>query len=909
MKPLSVQKASAGSGKTYQLAYTYIRLALGENGRLYYPDVHHRHREILAVTFTNKATEEMKQRIIRELRHLSDPEASSDYRKDLLREFSTDTLTLAKAAAQTLTDILFDYGNFSVSTIDAFFQRVLRSFAYEAELSGNYEVELDEETVNEQAVADTLNVASGITKDRQRDTRELYRWVKEHMKQLQREGKSFTLMNPSDRGRTDLVNFVNKLQKEIFKSNRDSIMSVAQSPEAMHRMRIALEDRRKDLMDAVVLQCDNILATAFPNISYHCKNAIAKIKEGVFDNTRFAYLEDIEKGFKKDVSVQEVGAFEQLAVPLRHHVMTINSIDAVLSNLHSFGIFASVLYYRDRFSADNNIIVLGDTNSILHQIIDGSPQPFIYEKIGQRYRHFLIDEFQDTSRLQWANFKPLLAESLGHGDDNLIIGDVKQSIYRFRDSDANLLARDIEADSDINRYISVTAGSTNYRSSKTVVEFNNALFQSLAADLQFSDIYSSVRQNVHRKDLDGYVSFQAVGPKEDSVRLSMLLEGILRQIDHGYSPSDIVVLCRSNRDGAKVVTFLLDNLPPHIKVMSDEALLLRSSRAVNHIVERLCELDTPRWEEAPSDSIYTSQLDMVRFEQRLLQLRRDGISPEDALQQCISEQQQSGEYRQPIAVDPSTSLFDTIEQIVATMPDCQWLVTDAHYISAFQDLVQDYCKYGNPTLHGFLDHWKSVQDSASVGISAGSECIRVLTIHKSKGLEFPCVHIPFGLDALYPDTEIRWYDSRSFFDLLGLECDTPDFFPIATKASLQISTFADQYAQLQRDNTLDALNVIYVAMTRAVRELSVIVGPPSKAGSLSLMPLFSNALSSYIGEPFDLAQTGLFESGKPTTCLPAGHETPSDDFLVGSYHLSRRSDPWAYTRIDPEEMETDVKLY
>lgn len=908
---LSIQKASAGSGKTYRLAYTYIKLALGENGRLFYPKAHNRHRDILAVTFTNKATGEMKQRIIKELDLLGDVSGHSDYRKDLMREYAVDAMTLAAAARQTLTEILFDYGNFSVSTIDAFFQRVLRSFAYEADLSGNYELVLDDLMIRDMSVALTLEVAAGITRDRSVDRRELARYVREYMRHLQSNGESFMLLNPDDYSRKQLRKFVKDLTNERYQAHRESIMKIAGSLDAMrtlaNNVREKLEQTYGELQESIAeVPTDGVA------LSSYARNALQGIASLDKIGERLKYIKDPDnnKTFISGTTDSGRMAYYRWAESVMDVVVRYNTLAAIDKNMYNLGLFGAVLHYGELLKADNNMILLSDTNTLLGEIIGDAPEPFIYERIGQRYRHFLIDEFQDTSRLQWENFRPLLTQSLAAEQDNLIIGDVKQSIYRFRNSDSKLLASEIEQDPDISRYVEVTSGDTNYRSAREVVEFNNAVFDSLGRAYGFGDIYATVAQKVHKGDLEGYVKVR-YADNDDNARLVALTEDIERQLADGYAPRDIVVLVRTRKQGVKVVEHLLNNLPPEVKVMSDEALLLKSSKAIRYIVDRLGEMDAPEWVRQSNGRRKTAT-DMQWFEQRLDDLHQEGLDPDMALAQAIKEINSQDERPLPQGIDASASLYDIVERLLTTLPDEQMLTDDAQYISAFQDRVVEYCSYGSPTLHGFLEYWHGVEDKAAVGVFSGDNSLRVMTIHKSKGLEFPCVHIPLGLDSIGGEEDLRWYDCRDIKPMLGFAEEFPDFLPIKSNKSLNDSYFTAEYKALLQESMLDGLNILYVALTRAVRELSVIIATPARNGKgEGVAPEFAAVIKSSFGEDIMSGENAVFEYGCPTSKRNVANvdDAVGRSLVVDGYLLSHRDDPWAYTRIDPEEIGEDVKMY
>lgn len=901
---LIVQKASAGSGKTYQLALNYIRMALGEadshTGRykLYYPHAHNRHREILAVTFTNKATEEMKSRIIKELGSLADVNARSNYRQTLLSDFGVDAQTLAKAAGAALYDILFDYGNFHVSTIDAFFQTVLRSFAYEADLSGNYDLELNDAAVNEQAINDTLEAALGTTKAK--NSRQIRSWLSAYISKLRSNAQSFDLFNPNNSSRSALAKFIENLTNEKFKEKKEEILKFANDPQKISDLQTALNQKIEQLAVEILRLGKEIDLDDIEDKRQKPYKLIMSLHEGIWPLDKD--YSDIYSMPERVLSKVKPGceATAETVSRLMECIQLYYTALKITESIHSYGLFSTILKFAEELKIENNTILLSDTNTLLKMIIGDSETPFIYERIGRRFRHFLIDEFQDTSHLQWENLKPLLLESLATGKDNLIIGDVKQCIYRFRNSDPKLLDTGLMTDDETRHHIEYQPHNTNFRSSHVIVEFNNMLFSGLSDALGFRSVYSTVVQSAKKTDEDGYV-FIDVPAENEKDGLDRMVDAMVRQLDPergGYRPGDIAVLTRTNTQAKEVIRHLLaqtvsGGLLEGVNILSDEALLISSSSSVQYIINSLKRQINPS--EEKEYTIYsTPETAMERFDERLHQLADEGLTPNEALDRAMTELK-SGDF-EPRPMDnvssQGLSIYEIVEKMIAQLPD-DWRKRDAIYLCAFQDMVLDYSRSLNPNLFDFLEYWEDSGVKAAIGFSGNVDAIRVLTIHKSKGLEFPCVHIPIMPEKFVEEKDFRWYDAAEAFQALDLGCETPAYFPIKSVSALAATKFASQLGDLYNESRLDELNALYVAFTRAKNELIVTLQKPPKDGS-----------DDNVAKRILAVLDGRTEFGAPTRASESlAAEGSAGAVVIDNYDISRRPSPWKCTEITPSDPE------
>lgn len=953
MSRLQVYKASAGSGKTYQLALKYITLLLGQwqgnRLRLFKGNDLRRHREILAITFTNKATQEMRRRIVKELALLADPHAESGYRRTLHLLVAPDDTALAdadvdlqvsQAAEKALDSMLFDFGEMQVSTIDAFFQRVLRSFAYEADLAGNYELMLENDRMTDMAITDMLALAcgmKGVTVPGGVDRKYLRDKVSALIRTQVSDGQEYKLFSPDSNLRTELVRFIGHLSDEDYQKKKADIDAFLGKPDAVNRLVDALKSTRGQLHSRMAAEIDSVLScTAAASLSANARKLLGKLASGAIEEltpTNMAYLLP-ERNFlkmlnKNKLSNDELADFTSRAERAFETLRSIVTIDILLRNAHFLGLFRDILVVEQSLKAQMNTILLSDTNELLRLIIDDSDTPFIYERIGRRLHHFLIDEFQDTSRMQWANLLPLLSESLGNGNDNLIIGDVKQCIYRFRNSNPELLAHDLDRTPAIRDYLDHCRLDTNWRSAPVVVGFNNSVFEHIGRRVDVlppkADAYADVCQNASRADVSGYVNVALVRKGSSLDGFDRMIEHIGRQLHSGYSAGDIVVLVRRRSDAHDVVDVLLDavssgELPGDTQIVSDEALYVASAASVQWIVAQLQEMNVlpqsaPRVNSRGLPRATRQDIDWLQ--EHLLTLSRDA-DVTDPLEQALRD---FNERRMRTSADSRAerhreqrasglSLFEIVEELIRNLPDASWRNTEAQYISAFQDLVLDYCRSKAPTLQGFLKLWdEELADKAAVGLAEGVNAIRVMTIHKSKGLEFNCVHIPIINKVLDEDRNNRWYDVGGFLAGLNLGVEIPRYYPLSPRTGvanvrLEHSAFAAELKGLKDDQTIDEVNALYVAFTRAKQELIITINDP-RTESRQDKPLPINhpagLICPILSEMCRADDDGVWSFGEPTHKY-VGKSRPADaaDIVlpleISGYQTRKRENMWSQTK-------------
>ncbi len=789
---IRIMKASAGSGKTFNLAKTYIRLLLTDEERYSY-------RHILAVTFTNKATDEMKSRILKELHLLAGSPKDSPYYEELVQAFDSED-GLRRRAETVLCDILHDYGAFAVSTIDRFFQQTLKAFSREIGQFASYQVELDRESLVSESVDRVLDSLS-------EDNKDLLEWLTQSVMEdlekgerynLEKKLKGVAMTLKSDEHRAVVEEYGIDEEKEYSKEN------LSRMKKALAGVMSSFVNEVRGAAKAFVsaageggLSKEDFSRKCFNSV-YVCAASDPKDEPAYPSATIFRNCKDFSKWFRK-ADLSRFAQLEGRLAPLLQRYCgifiekyeiysTASKISLILNEL---GIAGDLDREFRSLMKEKNVLSLDDSNVILRNIIDGTDAPFIYEKLGVRFDHFLLDEFQDTSRIQWDNFRPLIENSVAQGNENLLVGDVKQSIYRWRGSDWRMMAREVQGEFSQCR---VETLDSNYRSLRNIVEFNNGFFEYASsvldgmadegADFKVHDIYSDAGQLVKSKDAsDGSVEV-VFCDKEDEMR--EILDAVNKVHGAGARYGEITVLVRSNRHGSDVAMFLMDN---GISVISDDSLHLKSSAVARQVVSLLSSVGN---EDDTIGSFLAGELDINIAELSCL------------------------------------SLSDLCEQFLRILKsrDPELFESETQYVQALMDFVQDYVAVNGNAIDGFLKAWREADPKISS--PSDPESVRVMTIHKSKGLEFQHVVFPFAEEIGLFRSEKHW--TRPSVEGTELEGITDGVYNVSLrKPSNEDSLFRDGSLRELQFQFVDNINTFYVALTRPVRGLTVIASnPPEK---------------------------------------------------------------------------------
>lgn len=853
-----INKASAGSGKTYTLVKEYLIMLLGKKteGGNYILDKHpnDNHRYILAITFTNKATEEMKSRIVETLDVLASNPDESPYITDLTTMLGASKDDISKSAGIAERQMLEDYTNFNVCTIDTFFQKILRTFAYEVNLSSNYGVELNDEYVVELGVN---NLKTRLHDESGKKNKSLSHWLWMFVQDSIKNGSSWDVFyKPKSKKTVDnsLYNFAKVLTNEVVKKNSKQLFDFLADPKNIQAFNVALNSGISNLIPKVK-ECVSNIYELLKGPDIKANNYFTKFLDALNNSANPFLIKDLDKKVEKKIADQSFvnknsAKVNESAICLyleqiRDYGTVYASYKKILDLTYQLGLLGDINASMQDFANENNTILLSGTNDIVKRIIDGCETPFIYERIGMYLHNFLLDEFQDTSRMQWENLLPLVRNGLANGHDSLIIGDVKQSIYRFRNSDPQLLHSQLKVDFS-NDSIKYNEGrSINWRSARNIVHWNNAFFQFLSKALDMDEFYADVEQKVSpkneklpghvvvarreipdkKKDTDGSNDSKTESNDNSNDNDSNFKEWAIEKmivdlqslLARGFKQKDIAVLSNTNREGqlaiSRIMKWNIENPDKQMKVVSEESLLVISSPAVRIVVNILKMLDRC---EAHNEDGREMPMVLRRFEAN----RSEGMDTSEAFEDAIvSKDEDIADYIDRLYETSKSACLDSVvEQIIKSQLSKQMTEENTPYLLAFLDSVVDFMSRYGSNIHHFLKWWDKVGPGLSISSPDNIDAIRVITIHKSKGLQFPCVLIPM-FDWNFDQSSIEWIETAGFKDKLPKGVAIPPIVPV--KRDNKRTLFDNEFKKIARSNIMDSLNKTYVACTRAQYELII----------------------------------------------------------------------------------------
>ena len=870
VKPLTVYKASAGSGKTFTLATEYISL-LVENPMNY--------RTILAVTFTNKATEEMKMRILSQLYGIWKQLPDSDkYLKKVQEKTGLNAEVISQRAGIGLSNLLNNYNFFRVETIDTFFQSILRNMARELDLTTNLRIGLNDYQVEELAV-DQL-IADLSTTDA------MLQWILQYIMDNISDDKSWNVIGQIKQfGR----HIFSDAYKDVGRCLEEKLAEPGffdQYTTRLRELRQSAEDCMKQFADAffAILDDESLTVDDFLYGKAGVCGFFVKLRQGQFD-------EGIV-GKRVTDSVGDPGKWYKKTHPRREliHALADSSLDSLLRqalderprqwriyksadltlrHLSQLRLLSGIEQKVHELNQDANRFLLSDTQQLLHSLIGDSDSPFIFEKIGAQLEHVMIDEFQDTSTVQWQNFRVLLDEAMSHmNSQNLIVGDVKQSIYRWRAGDWRLL-NDIESQFDARQTETLPLG-TNYRSQRRIITFNNTFFRE-AARLEYLSLqeineaeasqlekaYADVEQKIPEDQPDeGFVRIELL-PSEDYQEqvFQRLTETVSELLAAGATQEQIAILVRTNAVIPLIAQYFMEQMP-EVTIVSDEAFRLDASSAVCLLINAM------RLLVRPADQLTKAAIVKSYHTDILQDYQGDGVQmlATTDLDELLPEA-----YIDHFDDLRSLPLYDLAERLY-TIFGLENLPGQSAYVCAFYDYLVNFVNESAADITAFLNEWDETFCSKTIQ-SDETSGIRIFSIHKSKGLEYEHVICPFCDWQLEKQSgNILWCQPTEapFNDLPIVPVDY-------SQKQMMGTIYEADYRHEHLQNTVDNLNLLYVAFTRACRSLFVI-GRRKATGTRSLLieqalPIVAEALQT--DSQADILLEGLDDDTQPL-CLTYG---------------------------------------
>lgn len=827
---LTVYKASAGSGKTFTLASEYITLVV-KNPQDY--------RSILAVTFTNKATQEMKTRILSQLygiaHSLPDSEA---YYEQVRMKTGFSEQTIRENAAKALSLLTHHYNEFRVQTIDAFFQSVLRNLARELNLTANLRIDLNDEQVEAQAVDELINSLE--------EGEEVLNWIRDYIDKNIEDDKGWNVIS-------QIKDFGKNIFKDFYKDHKTELDNRFSDESFCNDFITDLRERRTRILN---------------RLNEHAKQMYKKIRDANLDNPNLfnrgangllSHIIKLTKGTpsndptpqyvqscidsadkwpaSKCPAKERAAIIELASASLCSDLKILNdyrindwkeyqSCNLTLKHLSQLRLLHAISEAVDEINKDTNRFMLSNTQSLLCTLMKDSDTPFVFEKMGAYLKHIMIDEFQDTSTIQWNNFRKLLDNCMAQVDShNLIVGDVKQSIYRWRQGDWKLL-NNIEHEFT-KEQIKIEPLDTNYRSEENIIRFNNAFFkqavlqtvkelesEEIQGATELVEAYKEIEQKPRKDNGKGCVRIKLFRYDSKNASdykqkiLNELIENIRQLLDQGYKQKDIAILARSKT----VIPDIVDsfqNIDTNVSLVSDEAFRLDASLAVNVIIEALRLLTHPHDKLTESKLVKLYQQQVINTGKDINDLFVGENSTE------LKSFLPSG-YIDKFESLSRLSLIDLVDEIYSLF-SLDSLEGQSAYVCTFYDTLNEYLRDHPADIDDFIEEWEDTLSNNTIQ-SDEVDGIRLITIHKSKGLEYDNVLIPFCDWELEKTNGITIWCS-------GDDKEKPygelPLIPVDYSSKMLGTVFEDDYKEEHLQNTVDNMNLLYVAFTRAGKNLFI----------------------------------------------------------------------------------------
>ncbi|MFA8450608.1 MAG: UvrD-helicase domain-containing protein [Bacteroidales bacterium] len=852
----TVYKSSAGSGKTFTLVKEYLKIALNDLGQ--FP-------KILAITFTNKAASEMQERILNNLQLISyynrPKESQTPCVQFLLPELEKETGLskdqLASRAEKLLGLILHNFSDFAIGTIDSFTHKIIRTFAQDLNIAINFQVELESDKLLTQSI--------DLLLDQVGHDQELTNLLIDFTRSKISEEKSWHI-------EYELSTFAQTLLKEDSFNYMEKLRDMSIRDMIHIRKRLFKEIREFDILfqevaKELIQQFENkgIQATDFYQGKRGVYSFIKQLAQKKLMDVKpnaYAYASVCEEKWfasKASQSAKEtISDFKEQICKIYYELETFKEKHwntYVLKNeaykrIYALSVLSEIEKIMHKIKQQQNILHISEFNKKIANIIFNEPVPFIYERLGERYKNFLIDEFQDTSILQWRNLIPLIENSLAEGEFNMVVGDGKQAIYRWRNGEVSQfrdLPKIYQNDGSENMVLREKTFVRNYkekileknfRSKAELVDFNNRFFNFCRKYLgeNTAKIYDNQEQLFDTKNKGGYIEFYfSKEEKPENDHYLKVLKYINNLQKENYDYRDIAILCRKNSDANNLASFLIEQKIP---ILSEESLLIASNSSIQLIVSILKVLTSVRSQIYANECIVNCYQHLKKEDKISNQLLaydkfirvQDNAEPSTFfIERILNEENLKVDFK----ILEQLSLYEICEEIIQIF---QLNKNPDAYIITFLDEVQNFCESKNNSVKQFLDHYEERKKNISVNIPDGINAVRIMSIHKSKGLEFPIIICPFAWQSEKLELKEQWFD---------WSCEDADL-PVARiqlSEKLSETSFSEQYKEEKDKSRLDLINLMYVAFTRAKKQLYIL----SKEKSLSKLSI-QNLLINFLNE-------------------------------------------------------------
>lgn len=815
-----VYNASAGSGKTFTLVKEYLKIILSD------PDVR-LYQHILAITFTNKAAAEMKDRILENLLGFSlvaGDETSNDMLDILVSETGLDRRLLQKRAKERLQDILKNYASFHIKTIDSFTNKLIKSFAFDLGLSTDFEVELDTDAILKEAV-DIVLSKIGIDK-------ELTALLVSFSKEKTIEDKSWDISK-------DLFD-ISKLilnenhSEELSKLANKSLSSFSELSVKLRKQQSAYKQQLVGIGESAIaliqengIDVKDFLRGQIPKFFLKMIHEPTALD---FDHESSTFRNIRDRNFygkTKPAAIKAAidGCVDELIVNYNKASILFEKYkftELILKNLVPLAVINAINQALEELKTTNNIRLNAEFNQLISEHLIHEPAAFIYEKLGERFKYFFIDEMQDTSVLQWQNLIPLIDNALsGEAAGLMLVGDAKQAIYRWRGGKAEqfigLSSEENKIDANPFQAQKFALNlDTNFRSYQQIVHFNNDFFSHIAGNFgneAYGELYRTGNAQRSNKKEGGYVSLRFMeacrnNEEREEVYPRYVFDTLI-ELFKQYQPNEICILVRKKKEGAAIAKFLTAQ---EVAIVSSETLQVKNNRKVNFIINMMRIIQDDKNDDARYEILYFLydhlEIDMAQHEFIATFVKKERNDLFESLEEFH------------VFYSPDTfneySILEGVEDLIR----CFRLTTESDaFVQFFLDFVFDYTQRKSQKNSSFLEFWEEKKERLNIVSSEDIQAVKIMTIHKSKGLEFPVVIYPFDLDIYDERDPKAWYkdlkeEAYNGFDSILVNSSSA----IKKTGDYGASIFDDQ----EKEKELDSYNLLYVCMTRAIEQLYLI---------------------------------------------------------------------------------------
>ncbi len=820
----SIYDASAGSGKTYTLVKEYLKIILLSKK----PDAY---KNILAITFTNKAVHEMKGRVVNSLFEFSKDnpsEKTQQLMQHIEQETNISVKTIQEKSKQIIKYLIHNYAAFDILTIDKFTHKVIRTFAHDLNLSVNFEVSVDSnkllteavELIIDEAGTDPVltNLLITFATEKADDDKS---W--DISRDIFEIGK--LILNENNR---EEISHFNEKKIEDFIAIKSKLIAFCKE--------IETETITLAMQALSLIEKNGIDDSSFPYQTFPKHLNFIVNKDVRAHNHKFIVFDDIKIKVKSKDEQAIITIIPQLLSILEIIYVKFEKkhlYEAFLKNITQLSLLSTLSKKLQEIQKSQNILSIAEFNKIIFEQIQQQPAPFIYERMGERYRHFFIDEFQDTSQMQWHNLIPLINNATSSQDLDgtrgslMIVGDPKQSIYRWRGGKAEQF---IELSNNKNPFnnpdVKLFSLDTNYRSFSEIINFNNTFFKLLSDEFinpDYKNLYANHSHQKTNSQIGGYVNISFVKKHKKNIEfiddeentdtvdqyLNAVLDTILKIENSGFSYSDIAILTRKKNHGTTIANFLTQK---GIPIVSSENLLLSNCSEVKVLIDILNYIKNEDNLEAKASFLYYFAVNL-----------QSKMPIHDFISEGIQYKEETNfenwlslfDIRFSFQKLRKKSLYETVEYLIMAIikPEKQ-----TAYVQFFQDLVLEQDIKRQSGISDFLNYWSLQVDKISIPLPEENNAVKIMTIHKSKGLQFPVVIFPFA-DEDYSKSpqEKIWLDvNENSLDLNKILVDK------SSKVENYGTTASKIYNEKKQEDLLDDINILYVALTRAEEQLHII---------------------------------------------------------------------------------------